>query len=423
MKLICTKNRNLYNSISNSILNSNCPYGLWTLPFIPKVSNNFLYNLPNYSFNQIAYNVSKYYNLDKEFGDKNLKNIIKKSFDFPIYNKPFENNIEICELYHGKSLSFKDFGVSFTANILEEINNKKLKILTCTTGDTGSAVAAAFYEKKNIEVHILYPKNKISEIQRKQMTTYGNNIYCYEINGDFDYCQKIVKKLLKENPNDNLTTCNSINIGRILGQLFYYFYTCKNHLDKKINITIPTGNMGNSLSCIISKKMGLPINNIILACNHNSNLNNLINYKKVNNLKIDYSLANAIDIQYPSNLERLQSLIEINALSSDILNNINITKTNNKEILHMINYCYEKHNIILDPHTAVGLDSLIYKNKFSNYNNKINIIMSTASPYKFFNEINYDKNIILPDEVKELKNKKEYITKCDNYEDILKYIL
>ena len=266
MKLICTKNRNLCNSISNSILNSYCPYGLWTLPFIPKVSNNFLHNLPNYSFNQIAYNVSKYYNLDKELGDNNLKNIIEKSFDFPIYNKQFENNIEICELYHGKSLSFKDFGVSFTANILEEINNKKLKILTCTTGDTGSAVAAAFNNKKDIEVHILYPKNKISQIQRKQMTTYSNNIYCYEINGNFDHCQNIVKKILqKENPNKNLTTCNSINIGRILGQLFYYFYVCKNHLDKQINITIPTGNMGNSLSCLISKEMGLPIKNVILV--------------------------------------------------------------------------------------------------------------------------------------------------------------
>ena len=158
MKLISTKNINKFTTISNSILNSRCNNGLWSFGFIPKVSNEFLSNLPNYNFNEIAYNISKYYNLDKEFGDNNLKKIIKNSFDFPIYNKKLNNNLEICELYHGKSLSFKDFGVSFTANILESINNDKLKIITCTTGDTGSAVAAAFYKKKYRSTYIISKK-------------------------------------------------------------------------------------------------------------------------------------------------------------------------------------------------------------------------------------------------------------------------
>ena len=222
----------------------------------------------------------------------------------------------------------------------------------------------------------------------------------------------------------NLTTCNSINIGRILGQLFYYFYTCKNDLDKTINISIPTGNMGNSLSCYISKQMGLPINKIILACNHNSELNNLLNYKNIKKNNKTSTLANAIDIINPSNLERLHCLINNYNKTNKKLEYLITTKTNNKEIEYMINYYYYNYNIVIDPHTAVALDGLLKKTNINIYNPNIkNIIMSTASPLKFYNEIDYKGKIKLSDDLINIINKKEFIIYSSNYEEIEKNIL
>ena len=430
IRLVNTKNINQKSLFKNAILNPiQGNNGLWSFLHTLKMPKEFYKELPNKSFNDIAYDISCKYNLNCELGDDNLKSIIIKSFDFPIITNDLNKNLSICELYHGKSKSFKDIGISFTANIIEELHKKntKLKIVTATTGDTGSAVASAFYDKSNIDIHILYPKNKISLIQKKQMTTYGRNIKCYEVNGNFDDCQNIVKKLLADKDIKNLTTCNSVNIGRILGQLFYYFYTCKDKLDKKINISIPTGNLGNGLSCYIAKEMGLPINDIIFACNENSNLSQLLNYKDIdNNKKNNKTLSNAIDILNPSNYERLNCFInKYNYHSKEKLDYLISTQTNDNEIIRMINFIYYKMGITIDPHTAVAFDGLFNKyGRYERYNNEYhNIIMSTADPIKFYNEIDYGKKLKIPNEINELLNKEEYIIKCSNdYNEIKKYI-
>lgn len=412
IKLINTKNIKLTSTIKSAILNPmKYNNGLWTFNKIPKVSNDFLKKLPNYSFNEIAYEVSKYYNLDNELGDKKLKNIIEKSFDFPIKNTELDRNLSMCELYHGKSLSFKDIGTSFTSNIIDEINNDELKIITATTGDTGAAVVAAFHNKENIQVHILYPKDKVSLIQRKQMTTFGDNIKCYEVDGNFDECQALVKKALNDKDINNLTTSNSINIGRIIGQLFYYFYTCQKHLDKKNNIVIPSGNLGNGLSCYLAKQMGLPINNIIYACNENSNLNNLLNNKNINkNKKSIKTLSNAIDIINPSNFERLHFYTNNNfKFKPDY---IKTTISSDEDVLNMIKYVFNNYNKIIDPHTAIAFDGLLNKLKYDKYFN--NIVISTADPIKFYNEIDYKNKLQLTDNIKNLLKKKEYITTINN---------
>ena len=234
-KLVNTNNINIKSSLKNAILNPSSKHnGLWTFLHTGKMSKEFFKNLPKKNFNEIAFEISKKFNINDEIGNDKIKNIIDKSFNFPIINNNISKNLSICELYHGPSQSFKDIGTSFTANLIEELNgNNKLNVVTATTGDTGAAVATAFHNKKNITVHILYPKNKISLIQRKQITTLGDNIKCYEVDGNFDDCQLIVKRLLKE--KSNITTCNSVNIGRIIAQTVYYFYACKDHLEKKKN--------------------------------------------------------------------------------------------------------------------------------------------------------------------------------------------
>lgn len=425
IKLVNTRNFNNKSLIKNAIINPVNNKGLWSFLHINKVSKEFMKELPKLEFKEISYEISKCYNLDGELGDEKLKQIIDKSFNFPIINKKINNNLSICELYHGKSKSFKDIGTSFTANIIEELNNDKLNIVTATTGDTGAAVASAFYNKKNIKVHILYPKNKISIYQRKQITTMGKNIYCYEVDSNFDECQDIVKKLLNDKDLKNITTINSVNIGRIIGQIFYYFYMCKEHLDKKINISIPTGNLGNGLSCYISKKMGLPINDIILACNYNSNLNKLLNYNNPKNKFGTKSLSNAIDIINPSNLERLHCLINNYKDTKLILDYLLTTQTNDDEIINTINCLYYNTGIIIDPHTAVAYDGLMnkYKNLDIYNNNYQNIILSTANPIKFINEINYENMNIDNSSYNEFLGKEEFIKKCDNnYDQIKNYI-
>ena len=415
IRLVNTKNQVLKSTITNAILNpSQHNTGLWTFAHIPKVSEQFLNELPNKKFNEISYDISCMYNLDKEIGNNTLIDIIDKSFNFPIVTKQLEKNLSICELYHGKSMSFKDIGTSFTYNIIQQINpNQKLKLITATTGDTGSAVASAYYNIPNIDVHILYPKNKITEIQRKQMTTFDKNIKCYEVNGNFDDCQKIVKKLLNDKDIKNITTNNSINIGHILGQLFYYFEMTKNHLDKKINISIPTGNLGNGLSCFISKQMGLPINDIILAVNNNSNLPKILNNENANKKNSFKTLSNAIDINYPSNFERLEFYLKKDS-------HVNSTITDDREILYLIHYLQNKYNIIADPHTALAADGLLRKHNIDLYNpNYHNIIVSTADPIKFYNEIDNSKfnfNINNLDDL--LKKKENFIEVSNNYDEI-----
>ena len=418
MRLINTRNR--YDNIlfKNAILNP-INNGMWFFPYIPKLQNEFFKKLPNKSFNEISYDICKAFSLDKEIGKNNLIDIIEKSFQFPIINKELKKNLIVSELYHGPSKSFKDFGTSFTANLLQNIktDDNEINIITATTGDTGSAVANAFYKKKGIKVHILYPKDKISIIQQKQMTTLGDNIRCYAIDGNFDDCQHIVKTLLNDRTIFNLTTCNSVNIGRLLGQIFYYFYICQNSLDKKINISIPTGNMGNGLSCYIAKRMGLPINNIILASNNNSNLSKLLNYENFNlNTECKKTFSNAIDIINPSNYERYNSFINnYNNYNKTKLDSMIPTITNDNETLYMINKIYYKYNYIIDPHTAVAFDGLFNKYNHNRFDlNQHNIVLSTADPSKFYFEIDYKDKFKLSNEITRLLEKKEFIIECSN---------
>lgn len=424
IKLVNTKNINNKILFKNAILN---PFqnGLWMFPHIPKFHKDYFEKLHAKNLKEISYDVCKAFNINEQIGENALIDIIDESFNFPIITKELQSNLDVCELYHGPSKSFKDFGTLFTANLIHHLKpkNEKINIISATTGDTGSAIATAFYNKENIDVHILYPKNKISLIQQKQMTTLGRNINCYEINGNFDDCQKLVKDILnKKNKKNNFTSCNSVNIGRIVGQLFYYFYICKNNLDKKINITIPTGNMGNGLSCYIAKEMGLPINDIILACNENSNLSKLLNYDTTNlNINSKKTYSNAIDIINPSNYERLNSYINNFKDTNNVkVKSIIPTKTNDNETIYMINYIYYNYGYLIDPHTAVCCDALFNKYNYNRYNlEEHNIILSTADPIKFYFEIDYENKIKLTNDINKLLDKKEYIK---DIKEINKYL-
>ena len=289
--------------------------------------------------------------------------------------------------------------------ILEE-NNLKINIVVATSGDTGAAAIEAIKDRKNMKIFVLHPENKISEIQRKFMTTVdSNNVFNIALSGNFDDCQKFVKQMFEDKKfrnSINMSGVNSINWARIVFQIVYYFFCyfqiIKNN--EKINFSVPTGNFGDIYSGYIAKRMGLPINKLIIATNKNDILKRVISTGHYKPLKVEHTVSPSMDIQVASNFERL--VFDVNAndslktskLMSDLINQgefelrkeeLNKIKENfcseslsEKETKLVINEMYKKQGIFIDPHTAVGLGvakKILLDGK--------TVVLATAHPSKF----------------------------------------
>jgi len=252
--------------------------GLYFPKEIPTLNADFIENINQYSDHEIAYRVIQPF-VGNDIPKEQLKKIVKDtlSFDFPIVQ--ITENIATLELFQGPTLAFKDVGARFMARCLAHANQldkkKKITVLVATSGDTGGAVADGFYKVKGIEVVILYPKGKVSEIQERQLTTLGKNITALEVEGTFDDCQDMVKSAFIDPEliqNVNLTSANSINIARWLAQMFYYFIAYKNrpNPEKKLIVSVPSGNFGNLCAGLIAQQMGLPISHFIASTNINN---------------------------------------------------------------------------------------------------------------------------------------------------------
>ena len=290
--------------------------GLYFPRDIKKLSNTFFENIHNLSDHEIAFQVIHQF-VGGDIPDSRLKMIVEEtlSFDFPIV--PITDSIATLELFQGPTLAFKDVGARFMARCLayaNEIEKKeKLTILVATSGDTGGAVADGFYKVDGINVVILYPKEKVSEIQEKQLTTLGENIKAIEVDGVFDDCQDMVKSAFIDNDliqNVALTSANSINIARWLSQMFYYFIAYKNrlHPEKKLVVSVPSGNFGNLCAGLVAKKMGLPIDQFIASTNINDTVPDYLNSGTYTPKKSKATLSNAMDVGDPSNFIRIQKL-------------------------------------------------------------------------------------------------------------------
>jgi len=276
MKLYSTNNKENQVSLKEAVLKSLAvDKGLYMPIDIPTLPSDFIKNLNQYSLPEIAYAVCS--NLFKdEIAPADLMQIVSKAINFPAPVVPITENISTLELFHGPSLAFKDFGARFMAQLMSYFTrdeNDELTILVATSGDTGGAVAAGFYDTPGINVIILYPSGKVSDIQEKQLTTLGKNISACEIDGNFDDCQRIVKTAFLDNELNkkyNLSSANSINIARLIPQSFYYFEAYKQkQTNKPLAFCIPSGNFGNLTAGLLAKKMGLPIERFIAATNIN----------------------------------------------------------------------------------------------------------------------------------------------------------
>ncbi|MFX1488932.1 MAG: threonine synthase [Promethearchaeota archaeon] len=380
--------------------------GLYMLNSIPTLDSESISQFKNLELHEIAFHVLSIL-IGKDIPEQQLKEIILNALNFGIILDKINSEDFICHLSKGPTCSFKDFGARVLARIMEyflTLEDKDIIILTATSGDTGGAVAQAFYKMNRIKVIILYPNEEISDLQRKQMTTLGENITAIGINGKFDDCQKLVKTAFGDIDLQlyNLSSANSINIGRLLPQIIYYFWSYSRtieRLDEKVIFSVPSGNFGNLMGGIIAFKMGLPVEKFISAVNENDEFPRFLNsgnYKMVNPSK--NCISTAMNVGNPSNLARLIDLYDgqidekgtlhkvpnLEDLRTDIASySINDHVTKNTIIMF-----YEKYGKIIEPHGAVGWAALqSFRTQFPSLNHIKSITFETADPAKFPNEI------------------------------------
>lgn len=316
--------------------------------------------------------------------------ICREAFNFPV---PLVNldqapaPASVLELFHGPTCAFKDVGARFLAATMGRIprnDPRKLTILVATSGDTGGAVAAAFHNKPGIEVAVLYPKGLVSDRQAQQLACWGGNVRTFAVNGSFDDCQRVVKEAfldpaLKE--SHQLSSANSINIGRLLPQMTYYAKASLElwrQLGRRPNFIIPTGNLGNAMACVWARHVGLPIGEIVLATNANQTVTDFLRSGDWQPRASVPTLASAMDVGNPSNMERLRAL---HADFEELQGQLGASSVDDIEIRGTLRRDSHELNRIWCPHTATA--AKVYRRMLSRGARGHWVIVSTAHPAKF----------------------------------------
>ncbi|MCF2875121.1 MULTISPECIES: threonine synthase [unclassified Tenacibaculum] len=413
-------------SFQEAVVNGLAPdRGLYFPENITPLDKDFIENIGEYSNEEIAYKAIQQF-VGDEIPTKTLQQIIKEtlSFDFPVVS--IEENIGTLELFHGPTMAFKDVGARFMARCLgyfNRNNNNKVTVLVATSGDTGGAVAHGFLGVKGVEVVILYPSGKVSDIQEKQLTTLGQNITALEVNGVFDDCQDMVKTaFLDSEINRVLTSANSINIARWLPQMFYFFFAYKQiyKQQKDVVFSVPSGNFGNICAGIMAQKLGLPIKHFVAATNVNDTVPNFLKDGNYNPKPSIATISNAMDVGNPSNFIRIQELFnnDLNALKSTF-SSYSFTDEETRSAMKAI---HKKSNYIADPHGAVGY--LGVKEHQKENPNSISLFLETAHPVKFLDvvENTLDIQVTIPEQIQSIMHQKKSAIAINSYEDLKTFL-
>ena len=423
--------------------------------FIPQSLNKYSDTEIN-SFRELEYNELAKKIISTFIGDFMSENDLSKIIDrsYSVFRKTnVVNLIEVgdrfvLELFHGPTLAFKDVAMQLLGNFYEYYlnnENQKINIVVATSGDTGAAAIDAIKGKKNINIFVLHPHNRVSSVQRKLMTTgKEQNVFNIAINGNFDDCQNLVKSMFADKSFSNeikMSGVNSINWARIIAQSVYYFYSyfLAKKKDEPVNFSVPTGNFGDVYAGYLAKKMGLPINKLIVATNQNDILHRAISKGSYEVEKVAETISPSMDIQIASNFERLiydlnngDDMQTINVMNDikekgkyiidqERLDRINSdflsSKMNEDEVLKTIKEVYEKFDLVLDPHSAIGYGAF---DKIDISGN--NIVLATAHPCKFPDAIKNAINLKaeLPKELMYILSEKENYDIIDNNVDKVK---
>jgi len=456
MEYISTRNAQKIFSFKDVFLKGLAPDGgLFVPKKIPLYTSQELEKLRNLSYNELAAKIILKFCSD-EFSEAEINDLVKNSYkNFRVNNVVMIKKlgkVNLLELFHGPTLAFKDIPMQVIGSMYEKIlkkNNLKINIVVATSGDTGAAAINAIRDKKNMKIFVLHPDNKISEVQRKFMTTVNSdNVFNIALASNFDECQKFVKSMFADknfSRSINMSGVNSINWSRIIIQIVYYFFSYFKVVNEneKINFSVPTGNFGDIYAGYIAKKMGLPINKLIIATNSNDILKRVVNTGIYKPLKVEHTVSPSMDIQVASNFERLifdvyscdskKTLKLMNDLNEKgefkiekdelrkIRDNFCSESLSEKETKSVINETYKNQGMLIDPHTAVAIGAV---NKISLEGNTV--ILATAHPSKFSDVVMKETNIKpeLPEDLKNILVEKEKYEKLPkDLKKIQNYIL
>ena len=425
--------------------------GLFIPESLRKYSETEISSFKNLEYNDLAKKIISTF-IGDFMSENDLSNIINKSYS--VFRKKNVVNLikvgdrSVLELFHGPTLAFKDVAMQLLGNFYEYYlnnENQKINIVVATSGDTGAAAIDAIKGKKNVNIFVLHPHNRVSSVQRKLMTTgKDENVFNIAINGNFDDCQNLVKSMFADKNFSNeikMSGVNSINWARIIAQSVYYFYSyfLIEDKDTPINFSVPTGNFGDVYAGYLAKKMGLPINKLIVETNQNDILHRAISRGRYEVEKVAETISPSMDIQIASNFERL--IYDLNngddSLTAKVMNDIKekgkykidqekldkintnflSSKMSEDEILKTIELVYKKFNVVLDPHSAIGYGAFDKVNISGN-----NIVLATAHPCKFPDAIKnaIDLNAELPKELMYILDEKENYKIIDNNVDEVK---
>ena len=431
MKYISLNHNSAPTSFRNAVINGLAPdKGLYFPEKKICLSSKLLKSLYEIEEIELCYEVIKDF-IGDEIPKDRLIDIITNTISFEIPVKGIENSIYSLELFHGPTLAFKDVGAKFMALCLDYFkdnnSSKKMTVLVATSGDTGGAVANGFLGTKDIDVCILYPKGKISEVQEKQITTNSYFVQAIEVEGDFDLCQSMVKNAFNDydiNKEISLTSANSINVARWLPQMFYYFLASKRIENKYPNIfSVPSGNFGNICAGILAKSMGLPIEHFVASTNVNDTIPRYIKEGIYEPLKTKSTISNAMDVSDPSNFIRIQKIFN-NDLQK-IRKNISGYSFDDKSTMDCIKKLNQYNNYIADPHSAIGylgLKKYLKENNLINFNG---LFVSTAHPIKFKDTVEniINSQIEYPDSIKLIMGKEKSTQTMKGYSELKEYLI
>jgi len=371
--------------------------------------------------------------LRDEISVADMRALVRDALDFPIPLVQVTANIWSLELFHGPTMAFKDVGARTQARLLHHFTDgTPLTILVATSGDTGSAVAQAFHGVPDTRVVVLYPEGKVTDVQEAQMASLGDNIIAVAVHGTFDDCQRLVKQAFADDDLRShvwLTPANSINLGRLLPQVFYYFVLASSgpaeaglYRDKAPVVSVPSGNFGNLTAGLIAKRLGLPVERFVAATNVNDVVPEYLRtgeYKPRASVK---TVANAMDVGAPSNFERMRAMYgeSFEALRCDIVG----AAFNDETVVAEIRAMWERHGYLLDPHGAIawlGLRDTLA----SGSGDAPGVFLATAHPAKFREVVEpaIGKTIPLPPALAEATKRPRHSERLPVDYDVLKKLL
>jgi threonine synthase len=401
--------------------------GLYFPERIPQLSASLLSNIKEYPKEQIAFEVIKPY-VGNVIPEQDLFQIVKETVDFEFPLVRVTNDIYSLELFHGPTLAFKDVGARFMSRCLgyfSKERREKIVVLVATSGDTGGAVANGFYDVEGVDVVILYPSGKVSNVQEKQLTTLGKNIHALEVNGTFDDCQHMVKQAFADRDLTTrvfLTSANSINVARWLPQQFYYFFAMQQwESDQSPVISVPSGNFGNICAGLLAHRSGLPVQHFIAACNANDVVPEYLITGDYKTKKAKSTISNAMDVGNPSNFVRILELFhhEFGELKN-MLSSYSITDDETRDAIHSV---LEQNDYLLDPHGAVGYIAL---QRYLKDNTGLKgIFLETAHPVKFYDVVEpvTGKPVPMPASVEGImNNEKKSLQINGEYEELKTFV-